>query len=65
MLEKQNLAPQHISDLCCYRLKVSGDIPYGIHEAFELSELGFASNLEGSLDNLGILTSITFKRYLT
>ena len=31
-LEKQNLVFQHISDLCCYLLKLSGGIPYGIHE---------------------------------
>ena len=32
VLEKQNLVFQHISDLCCYLLKASGGIPYGIHK---------------------------------
>ena len=80
VLEKQNLVFQHISDLCCYLLKLSWGIPYCIHEwqnstskrssyqNWDLHPLlrAFSANvLESSLDNLGIRTSITFKRYLT
>ena len=69
VLGKQNLVFQHISDLCCYLLKLSWGIPYGIREwqnptskrssyqNWDLHPLlrAFSANvLKSSLDNLGI-----------
>ena len=75
MLEKQNLVFQHISDLYCYLLNVSGGIPYGIHKwrkptskhsSYQNGALlpilqAFSSNvLNDVLDNLGILKEHNF-----